>query len=299
MRTPSLRKHSSGQARVTLNGRDFLLGAWGSKESRQAYHRLIAEWEASGRSSTFGCEPESIAIVEVVAMYLKFCRKYYGDGRTTEINTIIPAMKALRSLYGETTAVKFGPLQFKALRAFLMKPVKRKLKSGKIKESVRSRTYINALMKRVRRLFKWASSESILPGSIYTNLSCVEPLKRGRTTAPERERVEPVEEMVVAKTIEHLSPTVAAMVRFQQLTGCRPGEVCSIKSGMVDRSKDVWEICMNKHKNAWRGKARTIYVGPEAQKVLAPFLLRDANSYCFSPREAEEKRREQASENRT
>ena len=47
MRVPSYRSHSSGQARVTLNGKDHLLGTYGSPESKAAYGRLIAEFNAS------------------------------------------------------------------------------------------------------------------------------------------------------------------------------------------------------------------------------------------------------------
>lgn len=36
MRVPSYRKHSSGQAGVTLNGKDHLLGPCGSPESKAA-----------------------------------------------------------------------------------------------------------------------------------------------------------------------------------------------------------------------------------------------------------------------
>jgi len=61
---------------------------------------------------------------------------------------------------------------------------------------------------------------------------------------------------------------------------------------MVDRDSDVWEINVAKHKTAWRGKKRTIYVGPKAQDVLRPYLLRGADSYCFSPIEADKQRRE-------
>jgi hypothetical protein len=223
MRTPKLRKHSSGQARVTLNGRDFLLGSWGSKESRQKYHRLIAEWEAASRSPTFGAEPNSLAVVEVIAAYLKFCRMYYGTAPASELHRVSPALKAMKQLYGDSPAMEFGPLQFKALRVHLMKPTRRKRKDGKSIESIRSRTYINGLMKRIKRMFKWAASESLLPGSIYENLRCVEPLKRGRTDAPESPKVEPVDKEVVEQTIQHLSVVVAAMVKFQQLTGNRPG----------------------------------------------------------------------------
>jgi hypothetical protein len=43
-RVPGYRPHSSGQARVTLDGKDVLLGPYGSEESREAYRRTIAQW---------------------------------------------------------------------------------------------------------------------------------------------------------------------------------------------------------------------------------------------------------------
>ncbi len=45
---PSYRLHKqSGQAIVTLGGRDFLLGAAGSAASKSEYRRLTAEWLAA------------------------------------------------------------------------------------------------------------------------------------------------------------------------------------------------------------------------------------------------------------
>ena len=47
---PSYRRHKqSGQAIVTLSGRDILLGKHGTKESRDAYNRITAEWLAGER----------------------------------------------------------------------------------------------------------------------------------------------------------------------------------------------------------------------------------------------------------
>jgi hypothetical protein len=41
---PRYRRHSSAQARVTLDGKDYLLGLYRSAQSQEAYRRLIAEW---------------------------------------------------------------------------------------------------------------------------------------------------------------------------------------------------------------------------------------------------------------
>lgn len=76
MRTPSLRKHVSGQARVTLNGRDFLLGPYGSPESVQAYHKILAEWEAAGRSPLFRQNKHEVTVAEIAEAFVKHCRSY-------------------------------------------------------------------------------------------------------------------------------------------------------------------------------------------------------------------------------
>ena len=49
-RIPSYRPHkASGQAVVTLDGRDHYLGKHGTDASRAAYERLIATWLENGR----------------------------------------------------------------------------------------------------------------------------------------------------------------------------------------------------------------------------------------------------------
>jgi hypothetical protein len=47
---PKYRKHKqSGQAIITLNGRDYLLGPHGTRASKIEYDRLIGEWLQHGR----------------------------------------------------------------------------------------------------------------------------------------------------------------------------------------------------------------------------------------------------------
>jgi integrase len=299
---PSYRLHSrSNQAVVTINGRDYYLGPYGSKESKAKYHRLKSEFIASGKSRTYGVKANDITIVELVADYVSYCKQYYGTGPESELHRSTPVLRVLKKLYGTEPAISFGPLQYEAVRVGLLDPYKRKRKDGKAGETrYRSRTYINSLMKRVRALFKWASSKSILPVSVLETLKTVEPLKAGRTSAPERGPVLPISDEIVEATLPHLNHVVRAMVEFQRLCGCRPGEVCGIKPSMVvDRSSEVWELKLQKHKTAYKGKSRTLYVGPKAQAILTPFLLRGADEYCFSPADAMKRVRDQRHAERT
>src|SRR5690606_25462094 len=54
---------------------------------------------------------------------------------------------------------------------------------------------------------------------------------------------------------------------------------------------DVWLYIPAEHKTEHHGKARTILIGPRAQAVLRPYLLRPPEQYCFVPSESESKRR--------
>ena len=66
---PSYRKHKqSGQAIVTLSGRDYLLGPYGTEASRQKYDRLIAKWVSSGRQP-LSADDTGLTIGEAIAAH--------------------------------------------------------------------------------------------------------------------------------------------------------------------------------------------------------------------------------------
>jgi hypothetical protein len=117
-------------------------------------------------------------------------------------------------------------------------------------------------------------------------------LQKGRTKARETEPVKPVDEKTVNATLPYLPPVVADIARFQRLTGCRPAEVCSIRPVDIDRTADVWFYTPESHKTEHHGRSRVIVIGPKAQSVLLPYLLRDADAFCFSPIDSERKRKE-------
>lgn len=62
---PKLRPHSSGQARVTIDGKDFLLGPMGSPQAEEAYRRIVAQWLA--KEGPFAPAEGPITITEVLA----------------------------------------------------------------------------------------------------------------------------------------------------------------------------------------------------------------------------------------
>lgn len=121
---PKYRKHrASGQAIVTLAGKDRYLGPHGTKASRLEYDRLIMEWLAAGRPTCQAADPGDITVSEVCAAFLKFAKVHYvkhGDPTGTADN-YRPVLKLLKEVYGQTQAAKFGPLAAKALLARMVK----------------------------------------------------------------------------------------------------------------------------------------------------------------------------------
>jgi integrase len=87
------------------------------------------------------------------------------------------------------------------------------------------RTRINAPVKRIRRMFKWAIENDLAPATVHQALCAVAPLKRGRTTAKKSEPVRPVARSVVEETLTILRPLLVDMVRLQLETGMRPSEL--------------------------------------------------------------------------
>jgi len=286
--TPKYRKHrASGQAVVTLSGKDFYLGPHGTKASHREFDRLVAEWLQNGR--TIAQAEVSLTVVEVLAAYKRFAKTYYRKNgkETREVGLISEAGKFVHDLYGRTPAAEFGPLALQVVQT-------------KMIEAGFCRKTINDHSARIKRAFKWAVAQQLIPPTTLQALEAVPGLRKNRSAARESEPVLPVSDATVDATLPHLSPAVADMVRFQRLTGCRPGEVCNLRPGDVDTSGDVWAYRPGSHKTEHHQRDRVIFIGPKAQDVLRPYLLRPADSFCFSPQESEHKRhRERHAERKT
>jgi integrase len=288
---PSYRRHSSGQACVTvrlLDGhrREILLGPWDSAESRAEYARVLAEL-ASNQGHlpprTQDALPVGLSVSEVILAYWEYAQTYYRrpDGTpTSEADNIRLALRPLRCLYGHTPAANFDSLALEAVRQEM-------IRGG------RCRNRVNKDVSRVRRLFRWAASKKLVPDAVHQSLGTIEGLRAGRSAARETAPVRPVAEHVVEATLPYMRRQVAAMVQLQLLTGMRPGEAVVMRGMDLEMTGKVWTYRPGsdagphgKHKTAHRGQARVILIGPRAQEVLRPWLRLNLQEYLFQPREA-------------
>lgn len=305
---PAYRLHkSSGQAVVSLSGRQLYLGKYGTPRSHQRYAEVVADWKrlreregkrAAKKKADAAPPPKSavtttslrerreagqpLSLNELILVYQQHAKRCYRkNGEVTrEAEMIGEVLRLLSKHHGRLGAEKFGPVTLKSLRQRM------------IDEVGWSRGHINKQVGRLIRMTKWAVENELLSPDKHAALHAVQGLKKGRTEARETEGVTCVDDTVVEQTLAHLPELVADMVRLQRLTGARPGEICSLKPGEVDRSREVWVYAPAMHKTDHHEQQRLVMIGPKGQEVLRPYLLRSPNAYCFTPAESERRRYE-------
>lgn len=335
-RVPSYRSRAGyAHALVTLTDsatgkrRDYWLGPHGTPESREAYHRVLAEWESNGRrfpdtrlvdagpcdralpppadAVQLSCRTHDpitpaggvarssgLTVNDVIHNYWVFAKGYYG---ASSLYSIKVALRVVRELYGSSPAATFGP---NALRIVRESMIHGKPEGARPREPWARKT-VNTRIGNIQRMFRWAASRELIDAGIYHALQTLPPLKRGRSLAVDHDPVKPVPREMVDAVRPFLSRQVAALIDLQLLTGARPGELLRLRACDIDTASrsGVWVYRPKEHKNTYREKDRALYFGPRAQEVLSRFMSeRSLDAFLFSPSDAEVERRAKLTANR-
>jgi integrase len=170
-----------------------------------------------------------------------------------------------------------------------------------------ARKLVNQRIDHIKRVFKWAVSEELVPASVHEALKTVAGLRRGYPGTYERPKVKPVPPKNVEAVLPFLAPQVAAMVQLQPLIGARETEICLMRGHAIDRTGPVWwyvidpnEVArngqpVNLHKTAHHetsdgsAEVKRLPIGPKAQVILKPWLRDEPDEFLFQPREARQK----------
>lgn len=259
LRIPSLTLHrASGQAVARFHGCDTYFGRFGSRESRQRYKAAVAEYLAGGMRPRLRAD-SALTVADISARWVE----HLGRQRCGPIDDRARlALKALVKLFGGIPAQDFGPKRLKLLQH----------------EQVRDDLALSTLNQRVayiKRLFRFAASEELVPGGVAHALDAVDGLRRGEFGVRDRTKVRPVAWEHVEPVLERVSPQVAAMIRLSWFTSMRSGEVCAMRPQDIDRTDpECWWYVPLHHKTENHGRERRVPLGPRAQGVLRPFLER-------------------------
>lgn len=294
---PSYRHHKpSDQAFVQWKKRRIYLGKFGTEKSREAYVAFIKRHWQAGVPVELGQPPTDLNVLELVDRYWLHAQEHYRrDGEPTlTLKKFRPALARLLELFGGTRATEFDSLALMSLRNTWV-------------DDGLARITVNYYTAIIKQAFKWAAKFRLVPESVYSTLALVDGLQAGRTKAYDPEPIDAVDDDVVARTLPHVPAIVADMIRFQRLTGARPGEVRSMRGCDVQRFETTkralplfevqeraepprelatWIYTPKHHKTEHHGKKhkRVIAIGPRGQEILRPYVLRISftpEALCF------------------
>jgi len=263
---PSLKLHAkSGQFRAWIGGRYQYFGTDRGRASRR-YDRALAEWLSAGRPTA----SKIVTVAELVTRFMENAETYYpSSGRYGgERVNFAYALGHLEPL-AKMPAESFGPQQLRAVR------------EGMIAQGL-ARTTINGRIRRIRQVWRWGAAEGLIDSAVLTGLGALQQLKRGRTSASETAPVEPVHESHIEAVRRVVRPVVAAILDLQLLTAMRPGEVTTMRGCDIEWAGTFATYQPLSHKSAWRGKARSIELGPRSQAIVREWLQPDLMAYLFT-----------------
>ena len=269
---PAYQRHkATGQAKVRIDGHDFYLGPHGSPASRERYDDLIAEW----RIRNVDTDRYTLTVDDLALSYLEFAKQHYvKDGKpTSEVCCLKNALRFVIAAAGRTRAREFGPKLLKAVR-------QRMIDAGLCRKT------INTGIGRIRRMFRWAVAEELVPANVLTAIAAVTGLQAGRSNAAEGRIVNPVSRAAVDAIKSFVSKPVWAAVELQMLTGMRSGETLAMRGRDINTTGTVWEYRPESHKTQHHGKGRVVFLGPKAQAIVKEFLTTDLKEYLFNPGDA-------------
>lgn len=267
-----------GQARVCYLGRWYYLGPWDARanapsaEAMSHLARLRLVWRD---------DPGAKGVHEDAPLAVLWADwRESPEGRERYVET---SGRVERYLFGSGDAP--GPYRYVLTSEFRgrdMCAVQLAMSDGGL-----SKRTIRAAMACLRALTEWAKLRQRIRVDHAAELSAVELPPKGigkravRRKGVAREAVKPA--------LEFLSPPLRAVVELLWWTGARPSELLTLRGGDVRRAGKVeamsglvldldklgvWAAVKREHKtdDASGGYDRVIFFGPNARRIIEPFL---------------------------
>jgi integrase len=192
------------------------------------------------------------------------------DGKpSAEVDCFKAAMAHVRKLFGAISVNDFGPLRMLAVRQSMV-------------DAGWSRRWINKQVCRVRLIFKLGVSWEMVRVDVFHALKTLPPLTIGETSAPEPEPRMAVSESDLNAVRNVLTELHRDIFDLMLLCGSRPAELIYLTTGMINRNGEIWRVDLVHHKNAKKGKPRTLFFNSAAQLILRKYLQPNPDARLFS-----------------
>lgn len=275
-RIPKMGRHSSGQARVTLNGKVHYLGPYGSPEAHARYAELVREWLDNHRRPLVVVPHAQQALLTVKDLFRQYREWIVATGRYTKNGRPTTQRGLLENAWAGFEGV-VGNLRVTGLSESVMLRWRDRLEQN----SKLTRMGINRKVTLVLSVLKWGRSRGLVTREVWADASAIEPLKRGECGARpdhgrERRAVTLAEVEAVAAVC---APVVGAMLRVQAMLGCRPGEVLGMRWKDIDKTPVVvgetvlwtYRVPADTGKTSHHGRSISYPIPPAAQAILEGF----------------------------
>ena len=293
-RVPKLGKHSSGQARVTFDGKVYYCGRWGSVEAQQRYAELLRQWkEADGRplQQAPDAVQATLRVDDLFAAFLDYVDqtgRYRKDGKPTSQRGMFDLIR--RQLGDFAGAFPVSKMTESVLISW----------RDELERDPRlTRRGINRKLQAALQVFKWGRTRGLVSKMVWADISVIEPLKKGEVgDRPERGRARravTLEE--VEQVAKHCAPQVADILQLQAICGMRPSEALSLrwhdisKEPLQDDPLGCWIYTVpGGGKTGHHGHVTRYMLPPAAQAILENYPALPM-TWMFSPSKAMTERR--------
>ena len=274
-------------AYITVNGKQVYLGKWGSDEAQAAYDRFVIDWaKANQLGQEVDPRTSQPLLLEMICAFIEEfrARPVRSD---SDLNTYLLLMRRIAELFPDYLTDDFRVRDLERLRdSFQSQGFDRR---GEHREY--TRTYLNKLVNRTKSIFAWGVSKDYVSAETAARLKYLQPLRKGRTTAPEPRERHSVTDSDFSAVSNFLPPYYQDIVELLRITGMRPSELTNMRVGNIDQTPEskIWKYSPEHHKTESSGAARIISLGKRAQTVLAPHLKnRKPEEFVFTPARAME-----------
>lgn len=281
---PAYRQHVSGQAFSVYQGHPHYFGRHGTAESRRRYKDFLVWWER--QEST---PPGAVRTLrDLVNAFMDFARGYYLDAAgqpTSQYSLYRTYLQPLLDGWADTAVDELRRSDLRQVQQQWARTL--------------SRTTCNKALGLVKRVFRWGVKEEFVRPETLVGLLAVEGLPKGRSSAREHAPIQPVPEEDLERTLAATPRPFADMARVQLLVGCRPGELRRLRGDEINRqgvarlegrtvklAGGVWTFTPTQHKLKHKGKDLVYLIGPQAQALLAPYLVKTGDGYLFPSRQS-------------